>query len=141
MRGCKKKKKRRVVLSLRCLPFIQEACWGCLDRELKDVSFLLVFVSLFCTASSCVFLDSVLCSDSHQPQLCRALPFWEILLPFHLLACSCSPRSSLSLHKDLSESPGTEWRVIASPGRLSEVVSCLHVHFFGLATVWLPGSG
>ena len=28
------------------LPFIQEACWGRLDRELKDVSFLLVFVFL-----------------------------------------------------------------------------------------------
>ena len=101
------------------------------------------FLSLFCTASSRVFLDSVLCSDSHQPQLCKAPPFWEILLPSHVLACSSSPCHSPSLHKDLSESPLQEPSGESSPA----LTDCqkwpdvyMSVHFFGLATICLPGS-
>ena len=82
---------------------------GGLHREIKGVRLLLAFVSLFCPASSCVFLDRVLGSGSHQPQLCKALPFWEILLPFHLLAYPSSPWHSPSLHQDL-ESPLQEPR-------------------------------
>lgn len=99
---------------------------GGLDREIKGVRFLLAFVSLFCPASSCVFLDRVLGSGSHQPQLRKALAsllgdppalspsglfLLSLLLPFS------APRPRVS-------SSGTKWRVIASPDRLSEVVRC-----------------
>lgn len=111
---------------------------GGLDREIKGVRFLLAFVSLFCPASSCVFLDRVLGSGSHQPQLRKALPFWEMLLPCHLLAYSSSPCYSPSLHQDL-ESPLQEPSGESSPA-LTDCQKWSDVHFFGLATIYLPGS-
>lgn len=122
------------------LALIQEACWARLDRELEDVSFPPAFVFL-----SLPFLHSqLLCLPGQCPvQGQSPAPFWEILLPFHLLACSSSPCHSPSLHKDLSESPLQEPSGESSPA----LTDCqkwpdvyMSVRFFGLATTCLPGS-
>lgn len=108
---------------------------GGLDHEIKGVRFLLGFVSLFCPASSCVFLDRVLGSGSHQPQMFKVLPFWEILLPFHLLAYSSSPCYSPSLHQDL-ESPLQEPSGESSPA-LTDCQKWSDV-YMSTSLVWPP---